>query len=856
MAKIEPITDAVSSNLINVNSFKPLKDAVKINQPIYPKSIPIEIEKPKISAQVIIKDSPNLPLTHKEVEFTIFTNSPKLQIKAINTGEINFIKLEITGIGISTPIYATGADVDGLIPNAGATINATTTVPVGNCRIVSITGYRADMTIITGSTFNGIINVVNGVSNYEISWKTTPTAITMKNILLLSTVPDNWLASMVNTNDLQTFINNVTGVAGAYPGYTYTIHPSLVNTTNIATDLRTNNGDVASLNAGNPVYKNTAGTVTGTLAGLVATDKATITVQDPSSNISANNGNGVFNISNVTPGTWKVTVTSPNYTVSAITPVTVNSGGSSDIGVVTLTPFTPNITTLSAPNGKVGDSININGTNFHSTIGGNIVFFGLKQATVTSATPTQLTVTVPDGIFETVGVTVSVGTQTSNSVNFSVRPNITGIANAGTEINGTGFSPNVGNNTVLYGGLNAVITSPSTNQLIVTVPGGLSGTVAVTNTVGGLISNTYNVNLDVSPTITSLSVNNGKTGINIQINGTNFDATPGNNTVKFGNQTATVNSGNTTQLDITVPSGIYGQVNVTVTVSGTQSNSKTFDVTPFITGLSSNSGIIGTSIQINGTGFDPTIINNTVKFNGVNAVVNNATNTQLDVSVPNTGSGNVIVTVGTQTSAEAVSFNVLPTISITSPLAGALINGTIPITASVTSGNAVTQVDFYYDGGTFIATDNSAPYSINWDTTVVVSGNHTLTAKVTDSYPNTVTSAGVNVTINQPPQITLLTASPNAILGLSAPTKLTCTASDVDNVLVATSYTWSTDGGNFGIFSSTNGAEVYWTAPDTAGGPYTIRVKVNDGVNPDVQNTVVVTVNSGNSQVNFTGGEY
>ena len=292
IGNIETINPPKSSFKIGQGQALPLHKGelrgISINQPIYPKPIPIEIEKPKISAQAIIKNSlinsSFAPFNKggwgdfREVEFTIFTNSPKLQIKAINTGEINFIKLEITGIGISTPIYATGADVDGLIPNVGATINATATVPVGNCRIVSITGYRADRTIITGSTFNGIINVVNGVSNYEISWKTTPTAITMKNILLLSTVPDNWLASMVNTNDLQTFINNVTGVAGAYPGYTYITHPALVNTTNISNDLKTNNGDVASLNAGNPAYKNTAGTVTGTLAGLVTTDKATITV--------------------------------------------------------------------------------------------------------------------------------------------------------------------------------------------------------------------------------------------------------------------------------------------------------------------------------------------------------------------------------------------------------------------------------------------------------------------------------------------------------------------------------------------------------------------------------------------------
>ncbi|TAE90440.1 MAG: hypothetical protein EAY81_00780, partial [Bacteroidetes bacterium] len=56
----------------------------------------------------------------------------------------------------------------------------------------------------------------------------------------------------------------------------------------------------------------------------------------------------------------------------------------------TITSFTP----LSA---KSGDVVTITGTNFNTTPANNIVFFGATRATVTAATATNLTVTVPSG---------------------------------------------------------------------------------------------------------------------------------------------------------------------------------------------------------------------------------------------------------------------------------------------------------------------------------------------------------------------------------------------------------------------------------------------------------------------------
>lgn len=58
---------------------------------------------------------------------------------------------------------------------------------------------------------------------------------------------------------------------------------------------------------------------------------------------------------------------------------------------------TPTITSFTPISGTSGASITITGTNFSATPASNIVYFGATKATVTSATTTSLTVTIPAG---------------------------------------------------------------------------------------------------------------------------------------------------------------------------------------------------------------------------------------------------------------------------------------------------------------------------------------------------------------------------------------------------------------------------------------------------------------------------
>jgi hypothetical protein len=88
-----------------------------------------------------------------------------------------------------------------------------------------------------------------------------------------------------------------------------------------------------------------------------------------------------------------------------------------------------------------------------------------------------------------------------------------------------------------------------------------------------------------------------------------------------------------------------------------------------------------------------------------------------------------------------------PQISLQSPIAGATVSGTVAVTTTVSG--AVGIVKFYVDG-TLKTTDSSSPFSWSWDSTQILDGLHTLTAKAYDSLGTTLlgVSAPVTVTVN------------------------------------------------------------------------------------------------------------
>jgi hypothetical protein len=84
-------------------------------------------------------------------------------------------------------------------------------------------------------------------------------------------------------------------------------------------------------------------------------------------------------------------------------------------------------------------------------------------------------------------------------------------------------------------------------------------------------------------------------------------------------------------------------------------------LTPTVSSFTPASGPTGSSFTISGTNFSTIAAQNTVKLNGINAIVTNATSSQLVVTVPSGATtGPVSVTVGSATVTSSSNFTVTP----------------------------------------------------------------------------------------------------------------------------------------------------------------------------------------------------
>jgi hypothetical protein len=127
-----------------------------------------------------------------------------------------------------------------------------------------------------------------------------------------------------------------------------------------------------------------------------------------------------------------------------------------------------------------------------------------------------------------------------------------------------------------------------------------------------------------------------------------------------------------------------------------------------------------------------------------------------------------------------------PTVSVTAPLSGASVSGTIAVQGTATDNVGVTKVEFDVDG-VAVATASSSPFSFSWNSTAVSNASHTLRVRAFDA-ANNVGSASVSVTVNNAPaQSTADTTPPvvsmaQPLAGSSVSHNVAVTASASDNV--------------------------------------------------------------------------
>jgi subtilisin family serine protease len=88
-----------------------------------------------------------------------------------------------------------------------------------------------------------------------------------------------------------------------------------------------------------------------------------------------------------------------------------------------------------------------------------------------------------------------------------------------------------------------------------------------------------------------------------------------------------------------------------------------------------------------------------------------------------------------------------PSVALTSPAPGTVLTGMATATATATDDFDVTQVEFY-EGTTLLGTDDTAPYSVTWNSWHTPNGVRALTAVARDAAGNVSTSSPMSVEVN------------------------------------------------------------------------------------------------------------
>jgi len=237
-------------------------------------------------------------------------------------------------------------------------------------------------------------------------------------------------------------------------------------------------------------------------------------------------------------------------------------------------------------------------------------------------------------------------------------------------ITGVNFSSQPSEDLVSINGVAANVVQASSTSLTIMVPPGansdyinlvVDGQKAESDKIFNVIPTAG------SPTITKVSPDTSMIGGTVYITGTNLGTTTNGDSVWFGGVLATLTGVSPTQITVIVPvKALNGKIKVSVNKKIATTSSDFIVPAPTISGFDPPSDTIGASITITGTNFYFDRDYDSVKFNSLNAVISNATNTTLTVTVPsNAVSGIISVIVGAQTVLSSQPF-IIPVPVITS----------------------------------------------------------------------------------------------------------------------------------------------------------------------------------------------
>jgi hypothetical protein len=273
-------------------------------------------------------------------------------------------------------------------------------------------------------------------------------------------------------------------------------------------------------------------------------------------------------------------------------------------------------------------------------------------------------------------------------------------------------------------------------------------------------ANNATLSLGSTPTITATAsdVDSSITKVEIYVDGAlkttlttspynytwNTGVTLGAHTIQAKAYDTFSNIGTSSTVNVTVTDQTAPTVSITAPAASSFVTGSSVSVT---SNASDNVGVSGVQFKLDGTNLGAEDLTSPYSITWDTSGATNGAH--ILTAVARDAAGNTT----TSSSVSVTVDNAAPTVSITSPTAGAIVNGTVAINATSadnTGGSGINKVEFYVDG-TLAGSDTTSPYSFSWNTTALAFGtSHTLSAKAYDNVTpaHITTSSTVTVTVN------------------------------------------------------------------------------------------------------------
>ncbi len=130
---------------------------------------------------------------------------------------------------------------------------------------------------------------------------------------------------------------------------------------------------------------------------------------------------------------------------------------------------------------------------------------------------------------------------------------------------------------------------------------------------------------------------------------------------------------------------------------------------------------------------------------------------QIDVTAADLADNLTSVTVN------VTSDNTGPTVALTAPAPGAILTGSVALSADASDSAGVVQVEFLIDG-VIIETDTAAPYEASWDTTLDSDGSHEVAVFAYDALGNSEVASALVVSDNDAPTVAITAPVDGAVV--------------------------------------------------------------------------------------------